>query len=1253
MAVTASALGAHVIRSLDDLLRGPLSNAGAALRVDAEKLRQKLKQELLYSEDAENLVLEEDGARQWLAELLQVLYKVDHQLLEAYGADAQTERPSLFVPIMRHFSTDRYIKKYIRSLLQNIGSVSENRPSILRRKNKENYRHDRSCNGQELMCPDSLVGTEIELKMLSLVDKLTEHHEPSQHFLIFAIYGLGGVGKTTFARKIFDDQRTKSAFSTRVWVYISKGSSLSQILLTTCAAIEGLKGPKTSNKVQKKLADIIGGRKIFLVFDIYNGFPSKKGVGNSEIYRNLIEVIMSFHAAAEGSRVLIITTDENVGSELKSAQIQKGAEGYGLQTHRLSQLTVEDSWMLLVRVACLEEAKVTPELKKIGIGILQKCNGLPLAIRAVGGILRQKGYRPKQWQCIHNSRAFSLKDPTTGTEGGVRSSVYLSYQHALPHLKPCFLYLSLFPVDFEIEQQLITQLWISEGLIDTRHGHSSEETSDGGRQVESSRHDNREEITQEQGRQNTLSRDTHTPDASSASSDNIVDEGIKSSEQANREHSSFPSHEIVEDDQHPPEVTSGHSSNERLCKQNHCSVQEVSTREQVHEIADRYFEELVDRGLLQQENKTKGYKMHEQVRKIAEFLTENEACAGDDPCMDVARLSTSLHRLSFLNKGLNTIPEDVGRFKSLRTLLLSGNSLGEKDLDVICKNLVFLRVLDLSNTEINSIPKTLRNLERLRHLNLSRTRIRTLPESIDRLRRLRFLGLERCEYLTSLPKSIQKLSKLEYLNLRDSEIKGPPRLHNLRHLTFLQGFVVDSISSNGWPLQELQNMINLTRLQIKIIRTQDRTTANDEVLKKKDNLRNLELSYCTVNSETLSDEEAARVQKMFAQLHPHQCLESLEIDGYYGNPYPGWLSFSELPNLQQLNLVNCRFCEKLPPVWQLQKLKFLRIANLAKLEKIDMEPRTEMTSFPNLEELQVEDMKDLDYWSGFQAGDLPNLRKFSLRRCPKLKHLPAGLEHCKVIPMMELRDAGLVDVLENIPVQELLVEAMPSLTTVSNLPLMKVFTVVNCPMLGIVSGVNSVQHIHMEDEKLDQLPKWLEQHVSRIETLDIVGEPQLIRRCERNNEDWYIIREIARVYAYLSGRRAFFSYTRSNDFFCRYNQTRQEKSHEDPNPAAPAGVHGRGASVPSGSGNSTVGTKSAPGPARARHTLRRSTSRWLPVAFFGCTLFTMTMLINHTMLTHHMGTSLSVWWLAISFFLHMVALLGSLWLMLDHSNDLN
>jgi Leucine-rich repeat (LRR) protein len=438
------------------------------------------------------------------------------------------------------------------------------------------------------------------------------------------------------------------------------------------------------------------------------------------------------------------------------------------------------------------------------------------------------------------------------------------------------------------------------------------------------------------------------------------------------------------------------------------------------------------------------------------------------------------------------------------------------------------------------------------------------------------------------------------------------------------------MSSYGLLLEDLQNMSNLSDLQIDIRKIVDRNIASYGngmlKLKEKDNLRNLEIRCCTVNSETLSAGELERSKTMFTQLHPHQCLVSLKIDGYHGPVYPEWLCFSELPNLQHLSLENSKFCERLPPICHLQKLKFLRIANLSKLQTIEMQPTSEMPSFPNVEELEIEGMEDLENWSDFRAGDLLHLRKLALRRCPKLKRLPGGLEHCKTMSKMELIHAGLVQVLEKIPVQELLVEAMPSLREVSNLPLMKVFTVISCPNLETVSGVNSLQHIHMEDEQLEQLPKWLGQHFSRIETLDIVGKEQLLVRCERSKEDWYIVREIPRVYAYLPKRLPYFSYARGNDFFCKY-KTQRTDARKDHLPSQEAGVQRTGStssSISTGNDDSPWGP-AAPvdetgrkflslGPAPADETYKKMLSA---VLLFAAIVLSMTMNLtdsNHNLL---------------------------------------
>jgi hypothetical protein len=100
---------------------------------------------------------------------------------------------SLHSQFMRRFTMDMYIKREISSLLKDIDLLSENRPPALESRETATYQHDgrSSCDGLDddlVHHGSSLVEAEkIEMRILPLVDKLTEHHEPPREFLIFAI----------------------------------------------------------------------------------------------------------------------------------------------------------------------------------------------------------------------------------------------------------------------------------------------------------------------------------------------------------------------------------------------------------------------------------------------------------------------------------------------------------------------------------------------------------------------------------------------------------------------------------------------------------------------------------------------------------------------------------------------------------------------------------------------------------------------------------------------------------------------------------------------------------------------------------------------------------------------------------------------------------------------------------------------------------------------------------------------------------
>ncbi|KAJ9684939.1 hypothetical protein PVL29_017095 [Vitis rotundifolia] len=161
----------------------------------------------------------------------------------------------------------------------------------------------------------------------------------------------------------------------------------------------------------------------------------------------------------------------------------------------------------------------------------------------------------------------------------------------------------------------------------------------------------------------------------------------------------------------------------------------------------------------------------------------------------------SLQELNLSNcSNLETFPEIMEDMECLKWLVLSGTCIKELSLSidfikhlvdlqlVKCENLrslsssicrlKYLEELNLSNcSNFETFPKIMEDMECLKSLDLSGTCIKALPSSIEFLKCLTFLWLVECENLKSLPSSICRLKYLENLNLSDcSNLETFPKI---------------------------------------------------------------------------------------------------------------------------------------------------------------------------------------------------------------------------------------------------------------------------------------------------------------------------------------------------------------------------------------------------------------------------------------------------------------------------------------------
>ncbi|KAM7493503.1 hypothetical protein LguiB_028112 [Lonicera macranthoides] len=257
---------------------------------------------------------------------------------------------------------------------------------------------------------------------------------------VISIIGMGGVGKTTLAQLVFNDDEVQERFVLKIWVCVSDEFDVLRIT----QRILGAKA-EDLNEAQEKLKQKLSNQKFLLVLD---------DVWNDE-YRKWDQLRTPFLAGAPGSVVLVTTRNEKVASTMSNVR------GYHLE-----KLSDDDCLSILARHALPARGfEENSSFKIIAEKLAKKCKGLPLAAIVIGGLLRTKE-TSNEWEDILNSKIWELQEQSTGILPALR----LSYCHLPPHLKRLFAYCSIFPEDYIFEKYELVLLWMAEGFLQQSEG---------------------------------------------------------------------------------------------------------------------------------------------------------------------------------------------------------------------------------------------------------------------------------------------------------------------------------------------------------------------------------------------------------------------------------------------------------------------------------------------------------------------------------------------------------------------------------------------------------------------------------------------------------------------------------------------------------------------------------------------------------------------------------------------------------------
>ncbi|XP_034703025.1 putative disease resistance protein RGA3 isoform X2 [Vitis riparia] len=255
------------------------------------------------------------------------------------------------------------------------------------------------------------------------------------------IVGMGGLGKTTLAQLVYNDQGVVSYFNLKMWVCVSDDFDVKVLVRNiiksaTNRDVENLE----LDQLQELLKQNLDGKKYFLVLDdVWNEDKRKWG-----------QFITLLPVGANGSKILVTTRSTRVASVIgiDSPYIVEG-------------LKDDESWDLFESLAFKKgEEQMHPNLVAIGKEIVKMCKGVPLVIETLGGML-YFNTQERHWLSIKKNKNLVL----LGEKNDILPILRLSYDNLPVHLKQCFAYCALFPKDSIIEKKLLVQLWMAQGYL--------------------------------------------------------------------------------------------------------------------------------------------------------------------------------------------------------------------------------------------------------------------------------------------------------------------------------------------------------------------------------------------------------------------------------------------------------------------------------------------------------------------------------------------------------------------------------------------------------------------------------------------------------------------------------------------------------------------------------------------------------------------------------------------------------------------
>ncbi|KQJ88062.1 putative disease resistance RPP13-like protein 3 [Brachypodium distachyon] len=284
-----------------------------------------------------------------------------------------------------------------------------------------------------------------------------------------AIFGSGGIGKTTLAMELY--RKVGGEFHRRASVQVSQKFDLLMLLRSLVRQlqqfgadprdeepldrIEKMEEGPLKEKLQSQLKDK---RYLILIDDIWSVSAWEK--------------IKDCLPERECGRLIVTTRFKSI-----AVACQRRQKGDCLHEHR--KLDKKKSYHLFRQIISSAPEDPTVAAKNL----LDKCGGIPLAVIVVAGLIASKLRSETSKKTLHDylqdvDKALSEGLGTPPSTDEVKKILDQCYNSLPADLKTCLLYLSMFPKGCIISRKRLIRRWIAEGFMIEKHGKPVQEVAE-------------------------------------------------------------------------------------------------------------------------------------------------------------------------------------------------------------------------------------------------------------------------------------------------------------------------------------------------------------------------------------------------------------------------------------------------------------------------------------------------------------------------------------------------------------------------------------------------------------------------------------------------------------------------------------------------------------------------------------------------------------------------------------------------------